>query len=164
MIRIITILQLTNVLTISCADSKTLSIQLIQKYGVTADVAEHLAKSYGSRAGEVCELAASTKDGFQPLVHGFPYIVADVTWACREYACTVEDVLSRRTRLAFLDKDAAMEVIPRVAEVMATELGWSTKVQEFQTMAAEKYVESYGGGRPVPVAPTAEMENKELYG
>ena len=125
-------------------------------------MAEHLAKSYGSRAWEVCELAASTKDGMRQLVDGFPYIAADVVWACREYACTVEDVLSRRTRLAFLDKAAAMKVIPVVAEIMATELGWSKEVQEYQTIAAEKYIESYGG-RPSP-APAVEVEGKELYG
>lgn len=84
-------------------------------------------------------------EGKRRLLDNYPYIVADVVWACREYACTVEDVVSRRTRLAFLNKDAAMEVIPLVAEIMAKELGWTKKVKSEQIAAAEKYVDSYNG-------------------
>jgi glycerol-3-phosphate dehydrogenase len=43
----------------------------------------------------------------------YPYIEANVIWASRERACTMEDVLSRRPRLAFLNKDAALEAIPK---------------------------------------------------
>ncbi len=131
-------------------DTKTLPIQLIQKYGMSEPVAQHLAKTYGTRAWEVCELAEATPkgQGKQRLLDNYPYIVADVIWACREYACTVEDVLSRRTRLAFLNKDAAMEVIPVVADIMAKELGWSKHVKNHQIAAAEKYVDSYNGQLP----------------
>ena len=132
--------------------TKSLSIELIQKYGMSQDVAEHLVKSYGGRAWEVCELIrpSGEKGKIAPkfghlLVDHYPYIDADVVWACREYACTIEDVLSRRTRLAFLNKDAAMEAIPVVADIMAKELGWSTKVKKRQIEAAIKCVNSYGG-------------------
>ncbi len=40
-----------------------------------------------------------------------------------EYARTVEDVLARRSRLLFLDARAAAMVAPRVAEILAEELG-----------------------------------------
>ena len=60
-----------------------------------------------------------------------------------------EDILARRTRLAFLNKDAAVAAIPAVANIMALELGWSkakTK-EEIQscTIAIDR---SFGG--PVP--------------
>lgn len=135
--------------------TKSLSIELIQKYGMSQDVAEHLVKSYGGRSWEVCELIQpsgknspnSPKFGHL-LVEGYPYIDADVVWACREYACTIEDVLSRRTRLAFLNKDAATEAIPVVADIMAKELGWTAKVKQEQIEAAVKCVNSYGGRIP----------------
>jgi glycerol-3-phosphate dehydrogenase len=38
-------------------------------------------------------------------------------------AMTVEDVLARRTRSLFLNSKAAIEIAPRVAEIMAKELG-----------------------------------------
>ena len=59
------------------------------------------------------------------LVDEFPYIEAEVKYAVREYACTIIDVLARRTRLAFLDVQAAEEAIPRIAEIMAKELNWN---------------------------------------
>jgi glycerol-3-phosphate dehydrogenase len=129
--------------------TKTLSIELIQKYNMSQNVAEHLVKTYGARAWEVCELTLPTDKRWpkfgNTLVEGFPYIDADVAWACREYACTIEDVLSRRTRLAFLNKDAALEAIPLVADIMAKELGWSAEVKKQQIEAAEKYVACFGG-------------------
>lgn len=53
-----------------------------------------------------------------------------MTYACREYARRAVDVLARRTRLAFLNVPAAEEVLPRVIEIMAHELGWSKAKQK----------------------------------
>ena len=61
------------------------------------------------------------------LSQEFPYIEADVKWAVKEYACTVVDVLARRTSLAFLNVQSAEDVLPRVVDIMAQELGWSKK-------------------------------------
>lgn len=80
-----------------------------------------------------------------PLVRNFPYIEAEIRFACREYACTIEDILSRRTRLAFLDRDAALSAIPRVADIMADELGWTEAMKKKQVVAAREYVSSYAG-------------------
>ena len=55
----------------------------------------------------------------------FPYIEAEVKYAMKEYACTIVDIIARRTRLAFLNVHTAEEVIPKVADIMAAELGWS---------------------------------------
>jgi glycerol-3-phosphate dehydrogenase len=134
---------------------------LIQKHHISEAVAKHLAKTYGSRAWEFCELAESIPGGKEQLLKDYPYIVADVVWACREYACTIEDVLSRRTRIAFLNQEAAMEVIPVVADIMAKELGWSMEVKKNQTMAAEEYVKSYAGQLP---GGAVEAEVKPAYG
>jgi len=132
--------------------SPNLSIQLIQRHGMSQTVAEHLARTYGGRAMEVCELSKPTNQQWprfgNALAPNYPYIDAEVSFACREYACTIEDVLSRRTRLAFLNKDAALAALPRVADIMAKELGWSSKIKEEQIIAAELYLESYGGRIP----------------
>ena len=53
----------------------------------------------------------------------FPTL-AEVVWAVREeMAMTVEDVLSRRVRLLFVDAREAMAAAPKVAQLMAKELG-----------------------------------------
>lgn len=54
----------------------------------------------------------------------YGYTVAEVIYAVRhEMALTVEDVLARRVRMLFLDARVAMEIAPRVAQVMAQEMG-----------------------------------------
>jgi Glycerol-3-phosphate dehydrogenase len=67
---------------------------------------------------------------------------ADVRRAAREeMARTVEDALARRSRLLFLDAQAAIDSAPRVAALMAEELGrdqaWiEAQVNEFRSVAA----------------------------
>lgn len=135
---------------------ENLSIKLIQKHGISEDVAKHLSRAYGTRAWDVCQLAKPTglpnpRFGVR-LAQGYPYIEAEVIYACREYACTVEDVLSRRTRLAFLNSAAAKHVIPRVADIMQEELGWSEEVKLNMISEASDYIAAYGG----PIADKSE--------
>jgi glycerol-3-phosphate dehydrogenase len=73
-----------------------------------------------------------------PLHSALPYTEAEVIWAVRqEMARTVEDVLARRTRALLLNARAAMEMAPRVAEILALELGRDTRGQlaEFLKLA-----------------------------
>ena len=62
-----------------------------------------------------------------PAMHPeLPYTEEDVRHAVREQmARTIEDVLGRRTRALFLNANAAMQMAPGTARVMAAELGWS---------------------------------------
>jgi glycerol-3-phosphate dehydrogenase len=86
----------------------------------------------------------SEKDSENHLVDFLDYSFADIRRAVREeWACTVEDVLSRRSRLLLLDVKKAVEIAPIVASVMAQELGqdknWETEqVQSFNRLA-ERY-------------------------
>ena len=82
---------------------------------------------YGSDATEI-ELLAETDERLRAPLHPRLGITgAEVRWACRrEMARTVDDVLSRRTRCLLFDAQAAIEVAPRVAELMATELGYES--------------------------------------
>ena len=73
----------------------------------------------------------ATESGLRWPVHGtrldpsYPYIDAEVRWACRrEYAATAVDVIARRTRLSFLNAEAALDALPKVIDIMAIELGW----------------------------------------
>ncbi len=54
-----------------------------------------------------------------------PFLEAEVAWAVRhELAMSVDDVLSRRFRLSPELADRGQAVAPRVAAIMARELGW----------------------------------------
>ncbi len=57
-------------------------------------------------------------------------------------ARTVEDVLSRRTRAILLDAKASIEMAPKVAQLMAGELGYDiswvkNQVEEYTNLAKE---------------------------
>lgn len=72
-------------------------------------------------------------------------IEAEVLYATRvEYAQTAIDVLARRTRLSFLNASAALDVLPRVIELMAAELGWNEKRREEEWVGARKFLVSMG--------------------
>jgi glycerol-3-phosphate dehydrogenase len=79
--------------------------------------------SYGSDAAEVRALIES-EDRFGEHLHtGLPYRAGEVVWSARfEMARTVDDYLSRRSRATFLNAQAAMEMAPRVARLLADEL------------------------------------------
>lgn len=84
---------------------------------------------YGSDAASIQELP-----GPNTLLHPrLPYVEAQVRWATRyELARTVEDILARRTRSLLLDAIASIEAAPRVAAILAEELGRDTAWQQQQ--------------------------------
>ena len=80
--------------------------------------------AYGSDAPAIEALAAADPALAEPLHPALPYRAAEVVWAAREeMARAVEDVLARRTRALFLNAAAAAAAAPRVAELLARELG-----------------------------------------
>ena len=118
--------------------SKTLFINVIQHYGIETEVAKHLTSAYGDRAWTVAALCAPTDERFpvrgkriSPL---YPFVDGEVRYAVRhEYAQTAVDVVARRTRLAFLNAQAALEALPKIIDLMGEELHWSKarKAQEW---------------------------------
>ncbi|KAI8871346.1 DAO-domain-containing protein [Ramicandelaber brevisporus] len=129
--------------------SDTMFIKLIQNFGLETEVAKHLAANYGDRAWGVCSLAEPTGKRFpvygQRLSPLYPYLEAEVKYAIqREYACTAVDVIARRTRLAFLSARAAKESLPRVIDIMAAELNWSTERKEQEQREAMEYLRTMG--------------------
>jgi len=63
-----------------------------------------------------------------------------------EMARTVEDILARRTRALFLDAKAAIEIAPRVGELMAGELGKDQEWVQQQVEDFNKTAENYLAG------------------
>ena len=79
---------------------------------------------YGTDAEKIRELIKENLSLGEKLHADLPYCAAEIVWAVRfEMAQTLEDVLARRTRALFLNARAAIEIAPRVAEIMARELG-----------------------------------------
>lgn len=97
---------------------------LHHEFGLPADVARHLNAAYGGRAHRVAAIAV---DGYgERLAPGHPYLEAEVLYARdHEFACNADDVLHRRTRLAFVDAAAADAARPRVEALLGERLSGS---------------------------------------
>ncbi len=97
---------------------------------------------YGSESDDLKALIAESPELGRALHPDLPHVEAEVVWAARhEAARTVEDVLARRARALFLDARACIECAPRVAELLAAELGrddaWrESQITDFRALAA----------------------------
>ncbi|XP_009079801.1 PREDICTED: glycerol-3-phosphate dehydrogenase, mitochondrial, partial [Acanthisitta chloris] len=124
--------------------SPTLYIRLVQDYGLESEVAQHLASTYGDKAFEVAKIAQVTGKRWpivgKRLVSEFPYIEAEVVYGVKEYARTAVDMISRRTRLAFLNVQAAEEALPRIVDIMGKELNWSEQKKKEELEGAKKFL------------------------
>jgi glycerol-3-phosphate dehydrogenase len=129
--------------------SKTLFINLIQHFGLETEVAKHLCQSYGDRAWTVAALSSPTEERFpvrgKRLSALYPFIDGEVRYSIRhEYAQTAVDVLARRTRLSFLNAQAALEALPKVIDLMAEELGWDSKRKDVEWKDTVQFLASMG--------------------
>jgi glycerol-3-phosphate dehydrogenase len=100
---------------------------------------------YGADAKAIQQLSLDNPKWSACIHPQYPYTEAEVIWAVREeMAVKIEDVLSRRIRILILDARAAIEAAPKVASLMALELGknekWIEKqLADFQNLA-QKYL------------------------
>ena len=84
-----------------------------------------LLRRYGTASADVLALADGRPELLEPVVAGLPYLGAEVVYAAREeMACTLDDVLSRRTRAMIQRAQATMEAATAVAALIAPDMGW----------------------------------------
>ncbi|KAG9441709.1 hypothetical protein H6P81_017563 [Aristolochia fimbriata] len=92
--------------------------------------ARHLAHAYGTLAERVAAIAQNENLG-KRLAHGYPFLEAEVAYCARyEYCESVVDFIARRSRLAFLDTDAAGRAVPRIIQILAAEHKWDKTRQK----------------------------------
>ncbi len=100
---------------------------------------------YGTDADAIRNLIAGSPEMAEKLHPDYPYTVGEVIWIIRnEMALTVEDVLARRLRILFLDARAAMEMAPRVADLLATgkkkDAAWKIQQLDSFNRIASNYI------------------------
>ena len=102
--------------------------RIAQESGLTVDTVAHLLSRYGSLISELLEIVAQDPKLGKKLAEELPYIKAEIVYAAsHEGARSVDDVISRRTRLAFEAKDHGVQLVDAVATLIAPILGWSAK-------------------------------------
>ena len=94
--------------------------------GVAPDVAQRLAEAHGSRWRRVWGLVGQNASLGVRAVPELPYLMAEFVYSARhEMACTLGDLLLRRTHLAFELADRGADAASRVAAAVAPVLGLS---------------------------------------
>jgi glycerol-3-phosphate dehydrogenase len=58
------------------------------------------------------------------------------------YAETAVDVIARRTRLAFLEYEKTKSAVPKVVDLLATQLQWDEARKRKETLAAYAFLET----------------------
>ena len=102
--------------------------RIAQESGLTVDTVAHLLSRYGSLISELLEIVAQDPKLGKKLAEELPYIKAEIVYAAsHEGARSVDDVISRRTRLSFEAKDHGVQLVDAVATLIAPILGWSAK-------------------------------------
>jgi glycerol-3-phosphate dehydrogenase len=122
-----------------------LGAALSREHSVPVDVADHLAANYGDRAWAILAAAKTRPADLDRLSAQFPFVVAEIRHAARhEFARTAADVVSRRTRLAFLDAREALNSLPVIVDVMGDELGWGVDRKDREWKATVQFLVSMG--------------------
>ncbi len=100
---------------------------------------------YGSDKGKILALQNEDSSLALPLHPKYEFTGSEVIWAVREeMAQTLDDVLARRIRALFLDARIAKEMAPKVAQLMAKEMGkdeaWEKEQVESFLALADGYI------------------------
>ncbi len=99
---------------------------------------------YGSDWKHIEKLRDENPELAAPIHPDLPYTCAEVVWSVRfEMARRLEDVLSRRTRALLLNARATIAAAPKVADLMAEELGWDENRKADELKAFEAIAKRY---------------------
>ena len=116
--------------------------RLAEESGLDSECITHLLNRYGSMISEILTLVKDNPSLSKKLTKELPYIKAEIFYAAsHEGALTVDDVISRRTRIAFEAKNNGAHLAEPIAEIIAPVLGWSAKERKSSIAAYEAAVE-----------------------
>jgi len=102
--------------------------RIAQESGLDVKTVEHLLNRHGSLISEILEIIDEQPKLTGTLDSALPYIKAEIVYAAsHEGARSVDDVISRRTRLSFEAVNHGVHLADEIAALIAPVLGWSTK-------------------------------------
>lgn len=116
---------------VDCADTGALIAAVARRYQQPEVVATRLVRLYGSEVYAVL--------GEQPEPVSASLFANEVDWAvAHEGAQTLTDLIYRRLQAAWFLPDELRDALPRIADRMAAQLGWSAATRAQMVSAAEE--------------------------
>ncbi|OFR64447.1 glycerol-3-phosphate dehydrogenase/oxidase [Corynebacterium sp. HMSC078H07] len=116
---------------------------LARRYNLSEDRIEHLLGRYGSLISEVLAPAAEDASLLEPVPGAESYIWAEVRYAVtHEGALHIDDIVSRRLRVAIEFADRGVAAAQPVAEFVAPLLGWDQSDIEREVSHFKQHTEA----------------------
>lgn len=116
--------------------------RLAEENGLSTESITHLLNRYGSMISDVLDLIKENPALGKRLSPDLPYIRAEIYYAAsHEGAQSIDDVISRRTRIAFEAHNHGLNLAEAISEIIAPVLGWSSKERKSSVAAYESLVE-----------------------
>ena len=116
---------------------------LARRYNLSEDSIEHLLGRYGSLISEVLAPAAEDASLLEPVPGAESYIWAEVRYAVtHEGALHIDDIVSRRLRVAIEFADRGVAAAQPVAEFVAPLLGWDQSDIEREVAHFKQHTEA----------------------
>jgi glycerol-3-phosphate dehydrogenase len=102
--------------------------RIAQESGLDVATITHLLNRHGSLISEILDLVKAQPQLASKLDADLPYIKAEIVYAAsHEGARSVDDVISRRTRLSFEAVNHGAHLADEIATLISPVLGWSAK-------------------------------------
>ena len=116
--------------------------RLAKMYSIEESSVEHLLNRYGSLIDEVLTPGIQDPALLERLAPELPYLKAEILYAVtHEGALSVDDVLSRRTRISFESKDQGLGVVDVVADLISEALEWGAKERKASIKQYQEIIE-----------------------
>ena len=102
--------------------------RIAKESGLDVTTVTHLLNRHGSLISEILDLVKAQPQLASKLDADLPYIKAEIVYAAsHEGARSVDDVISRRTRLSFEAVNHGAHLADEIATLISPVLGWSAK-------------------------------------
>jgi glycerol-3-phosphate dehydrogenase len=116
--------------------------RISEESGLDLPTINHLLNRYGSLISEILEIIKENPSLASKLTPELPYIKAEIYYAAsHEGALTVDDVISRRTRIAFEAESHGIKLAELISEIISPVLGWTNKERKASVSAYQSLVE-----------------------
>ncbi|HET9141838.1 glycerol-3-phosphate dehydrogenase/oxidase [Actinophytocola sp.] len=123
--------------------------------GLPVPTVERLLGRYGSAVGDLVEMIRQDRSLAAPLAGADGYLAAEIVYAVtHEGALDLDDVLSRRTRIAIEYPDRGLDAAVEVAGLVGGRLGWDRAARAAAVEAyREQTAAELSGRRALPMLP-----------
>jgi glycerol-3-phosphate dehydrogenase len=108
--------------------TKSLALHGVSEWRPTGELETHLYHRFGSDTGTILEMIQGDPSLGDTVIEGQRYIGAEFLFSARqEMATSLVDLLTRRTRAHLHDARATLAAAPRIAQLVASDMGWDER-------------------------------------